>query len=273
MTYPARFFFIILLVLFCSNAKSETFKTQRDSSHPLLKSTKVAVSDIKVINEFPHDPESFTEGLTYHKGYLFESTGLKGRSLLRKMEIKSGRIIQETKLIDDYFGEGMTIIDNNIYQLTWHNKIGFIYNLNNFEKTGEFHYDGEGWGLATDGKNLWMSNGSTVITCHSPVNFELIGKIRVHDEQRLINNINELEFIRGEIWANIFMEDVIVRISPKTGRVLGWIDLRSLHSMLPPTERRDVMNGIAYDKENDRIFVTGKFWPKLFEIKLINYQR
>jgi glutaminyl-peptide cyclotransferase len=270
MTYPARFFFIILLVLFCSNANSETFKTQKDSSYTLLKSTKVAVSDIKVINEFPHDPGSFTEGLTYYKGYLFESTGLKGRSLLRKIEIKSGRIIQETKLADDYFGEGMTIIGNKIYQLTWHNNKGFIYNLNNFEKTGQFYYNGEGWGLATDGKNLWMSNGSAVITCHSPVNFEFIGKISVHDEHRLINNINELEFVRGEIWANIFMEDVIVRISPKTGKVLGWIDLRPLYSMLPPPERRDVMNGIAYDKENDRIFVTGKFWPKIFEIRLKN---
>jgi glutamine cyclotransferase len=115
-----------------------------------------------------------------------------------------------------------------------------------------------------------MSNGSAVITCHSPVNFEFIGKISVHDEHRLINNINELEFVRGEIWANIFMEDVIVRISPKTGKVLGWIDLRPLYSMLPPPERRDVMNGIAYDKENDRIFVTGKFWPKIFEIRLKN---
>jgi glutaminyl-peptide cyclotransferase len=272
MKYPARFFFILLLVLFCSNAKSETFKTKKDSSHPLLKSTKVAISNIKVINEFPHDQESFTEGLTYHEGYLYESTGLKGKSLLRKIEIKSGRIIQETKLADDLFGEGMTIISDNIYQLTWHNNKGFIYNLKNFEKTGEFHYEGEGWGLTTDDKNLLMSNGSAVITYLNPITFEVIRKITVHDEYRLIKNLNELEFIRGEIWANIFMEDVIVRISPSTGRVLGWIDLRSLVSLLPPLERRDVLNGIAYDKENDRIFVTGKFWPKLFEIRLIDKQ-
>ena len=272
MTYPARFFFIILLVLFATVADSESLKIQRASSYATLKLTKKVLSNVKVINEFPHNPESYTEGLAYHGGYLFESTGLKGRSFLRKIEIKSGRIIQETKLADDLFGEGIAIIGDKIYQLTWHHNTGFIYNYRNFEKVGDFHYDGEGWGLATDGKNLWLSNGSAVITCLNSVTFEVIRKITVHDENLQIINLNELEFIKGEIWANIFMEDIIVRISPVTGRVLGWIDLRSLLTRLPLPDKRDVTNGIAYDEENDRIFVTGKFWPKLFEIKLIDNQ-
>jgi glutamine cyclotransferase len=272
MVYCARFFFILLLVLFCSNSNSETFKVQKASSLTLLKSTKAAVSKIKVINIFPHDPESFTEGLVYHKGYLLESTGLNGKSSLRKIEIKSGKIIREIKLADEFFGEGMTLIGNKVYQLTWQNNTGFIYNLSDLQKMGEFHYEGEGWGLTADGKNLWMSEGSSTITCRNPVTFAIIRKINVRDENRPVKNINELEFVWGEIWANVFMEDVIVRISPMTGKVLGWIDLSPLIPMLPSLERRDVLNGIAYDKENDRIFVTGKFWPKLFEIKLINNQ-
>ena len=269
MIYLVRFFCILLLVLFYSDSNSDTVKIQKASSYALLKSTEASILNIKIVNIFPHDPESFTEGLTYHKRYLLESTGLNGKSSLRKIEIKSGKIIQEIKLADEFFGEGMTIIDNKIYQLTWQNNTGFIYNLPDLQKIGEFHYQGEGWGLTTDGKNLWMSDGSAVITCREPVSFKIIRKINVHDENSPVKNLNELEFVRGEIWANIFMEDIIIRIAPQTGKVLGWIDLSMLPSMLPPMERRDVLNGIAYDKENDRIFVTGKFWPKLFEIKLI----
>jgi len=232
--------------------------------------TTTPVATVRIINAFPHDKEAFTEGLLFHQGYFYESTGLNGQSSLRKVEIKSGKIIQEINLAHEYFGEGMTILGNKIYLLTWQHKTGFIYNLPDLRKTGEFHYEGEGWGLTTDGKNLWMSDGGTEITCRNPASFAIIRRITVRDSDKPVKNLNELEFVRGEIWANVFMEDVIVRISPQNGKVLGWIDLRSLHTELPETERRDVLNGIAYDKKNNRIFVTGKFWSKVFEIKLID---
>ncbi|HOW57472.1 MAG TPA: glutaminyl-peptide cyclotransferase [Smithellaceae bacterium] len=227
------------------------------------------VATVKIVNSFPHDKDAFTEGLLFHQGYFYESTGLQGQSSLRKVEIKSGKIIQEINLAHEYFGEGMTILGNKIYLLTWQNKTVFIYNLRDMQKTGVFHYEGEGWGLTTDGKNLWMSDGGEVITCRHPLSFAIIGKIIVRDGDKPVKNLNELEFVRGEIWANVFMEDVIVRISPRSGKVLGWIDLQPLYSALPAMERRDVLNGIAYDREKNRIFVTGKFWSKVFEIKVI----
>jgi glutamine cyclotransferase len=225
---------------------------------------------INVINTYPHDPESFTEGLVYHKGYLYESTGLKGKSVLKKMEITSGKVIKEVKLAEEYFGEGMAILHNKIYQLTWRNQTGFIYDLLSFRQIGKFSYQGEGWGLATDGKILFMSDGSSLITCRDPVSFKTIRKIDVRDGNRPVDKLNELEFIGGEIWANIFMEDILARISPQTGQVLGWIDLSPLLSLLPDPGKIDILNGIAYDPEKARIFVTGKFWPKLFEIKIRN---
>jgi glutamine cyclotransferase len=164
----------------------------------------------------------------------------------------------------------MAILHNKIYQLTWRNQTGFIYDLLSFRQIGKFSYQGEGWGLATDGKILFMSDGSSLITCRDPVSFKTIRKIDVRDGNRPVDKLNELEFIGGEIWANIFMEDIIARISPQTGQVLGWIDLSPLLSLLPDPRKINILNGIAYDPEKARIFVTGKFWPKLFEIKIRN---
>jgi glutamine cyclotransferase len=263
----------MLISIFFAALEPANAELQKSSSSVFLLTTKAPISNINIINIFPHDPESFTEGFVYHKGYLYESTGLNGKSFLKKMEITSGKIIKEVKLSEEYFGEGMAILDNKIYQLTWKNKTGFIYDLLSFQETGKFSYQGEGWGLTTDGKILFMSDGSPVISCIDPASFAVIRKIKVSDRKMPVNNLNELEFIRGEIWANIFMEDVIARISPQTGKVLGWIDLSQLHQMLPDQGKRDALNGIAYDPEGDRIFVTGKFWPKLFEIKVKNQKQ
>jgi len=268
-----RLFLLLSVFFFCTGLEQATAELQQSSSFGLLKTTKAPISNINIVNIFPHDPESFTEGLVYHKGYLYESTGLNGQSFLKKTEIKSGKIIKEVKLSEKYFAEGMAILDNKIYQLTWQNQTGFIYDLQSFKETGKFSYSGEGWGLTTNGEKLFMSNGSPMISCIDPVSFAVIRKIKVHDGKIPVNNLNELEFIRGEIWANIFMEDVIARISPQTGKVLGWIDLGRLRPMFPDPGNRDVLNGIAYDPEGDRIFVTGKYWTKLFEIKVQNQKQ
>jgi glutamine cyclotransferase len=260
----------MLLSIFFAALEPATAELQQSSSFGLLKTTEAPISNINVINIFPHDPESFTEGLVYHKGYLYESTGLNGKSFLKKIEIKSGKVIKEVKLSEEYFGEGMAILDNKIYQLTWKNQTGFIFDLPGFRQIGKFSYSGEGWGLATDGKIMFMSDGSSQIACRDPVSFKIIRKLDVRDANRPVDKLNELEIIGGEIWANVFMEDVIARISPQTGKILGWIDLSQLHLMLPDQGKRDALNGIAYDPEGDRIFVTGKFWPKLFEIKVKN---
>ncbi len=265
-----RLFLLVLVLFSCTGLEQATAELQQSSSFLLLKTTKAPISNIKIINIFPHDPESYTQGLVYHQGYLYESTGLKGKSVLKKMEIKSGKVIKIIKLREKYFGEGMAILDNKIYQLTWQNQTGLIYDLSSFREMGKFYYSGEGWGLTTDEKSLILSNGTSVITYLNSKSFKVIRKIIVQDGEMPVNNLNELEFVRGEIWANVFQEDVIARISPQTGNVLGWIDLSQLNSLLPHSERKDVLNGIAYDLEGDRLFITGKFWPKLFEIKVQN---
>jgi len=244
-------------------------KVQEWPSYALPRKTKAPISDIKIINIFPHDPDAFTQGLIYHHGYLYESTGLKGKSTLRKVDIKTGKIIKIIKLAPEYFGEGITILGKNIYQLTWQNKTGFVYDLKEFKKVRTFSYPGEGWGITTDGQYLFMSDGSSVISCVDPVTVAVLRKIIIHEGQQQIGNLNELEFIKGEIWANIFQKDLIVRISPATGKILGWVDLSLLYSLIPEHNRIDVLNGIAYDKIHDRIFVTGKLWPKIFEIKVL----
>jgi len=266
--------FLLLLLLFSSVWEPKVSNTQNLSTFHHLNTNRNSISDIVITNTFPHNPGSFTQGLVYHKGYLYESTGLNGNSSLKKIEIESGRVIKETKLGEKYFGEGLAILNDKIYQLTWKNREGFIYDLHTFREIGRFSYPGEGWGLATDGKILFMSDGSSTIFFIEPELFKIVGKIEVHDKNKIpINNLNELEYVKGEIWANIFMEDIIVRISPQTGNVLGWVDLRSLYKILPNQGRRDVLNGIAYDRKGDRIFITGKHWPELFEIKIQNLKQ
>ncbi len=263
-----RSILLMLIFFFCMEVIAIADERQKDQSYSLLKRTKVPIYSVKIINMFPHDPKAFTQGLFYYNGYLYESTGLKGKSTLRKVDIKSGKVLRKLKLDQNYFAEGITIYENKIYQLTWQNNIAFVYDLSRFKRLGNFSYRGEGWGITSNGKDFFMSNGSAVIDCIDPKHFTVVRKINVHDENAAISNLNELEFIRGEIWANIFMDSIIVRISPLTGEVLGWVDLSKLYNLLPVNCRVDVLNGIAYDQDTDRIFVTGKLWPKLFEIKL-----
>jgi glutamine cyclotransferase len=229
----------------------------------------VPVYTYEVVHAWPHDRGAFTEGLLYLDGMLIESTGLNGSSTLRKVDLGTGRVLQEIRLSAEYFGEGTTVLDGRIYQLTWQSRTGFVYDLGTMKKEGEFSYEGEGWGLTTDGRSLIMSDGTNRIRFIDPVTFRVKRTISVFNQGQPLEMINELEFIKGEIFANVWQTQFVVRIDPASGRLLGLIDFTGL---LPPQdydEHTDVLNGIAYDASADRIFVTGKDWPKLFEVRLV----
>jgi glutamine cyclotransferase len=223
----------------------------------------------RTVRVFPHDPDAYTQGLLWHNGFLYEGTGQEGHSSLRKVVLETGTVLQKHNLDSKFFGEGIAISGNQIYQLTWQSKVGFIYDLETFRELGRFYYNTEGWGLTTIGKQLVMSDGSNKLYFIDPLNFNTVSTIEVYDNQSMVVNLNELEYIGGEIWANIYMTDLIARIDPSTGKVTGYLDLVGIIS---PSERRndgdDVLNGIAWDPDADRIFVTGKNWPKLFEISV-----
>lgn len=221
----------------------------------------------RIVNTFPHDKNAFTQGLEFHNGYLYESTGLKGQSSLRKVELRTGRVLQIHRLPQEYFAEGITLFGDRIYQLTWQNGICFVYNANSFRQETQFRYDGEGWGLTNDGKHLIMSDGSETITFRDPETFAEVRKITVRAQGKPVKNLNELEYIEGEIWANIWYSDMIARIDPQTGIVKAWVDMEGLP--VPDRGIEEVLNGIAYDRQNKRLFVTGKNWSKLFEIELV----
>jgi|HigsolmetaAR202D_1030399.scaffolds.fasta_scaffold00067_7 Glutamine cyclotransferase len=231
------------------------------------------VQGFRVIASYPHDPEAFTQGLIYENGQLYEGTGLNGRSSLRRVELETGSVQQSVALEEQYFGEGITILGDKIYQLTWQNRVGFVYDKSSFALIGQFSYATEGWGLTTDGTHLIMSDGSSTIYFLDPNSFEVVRQVVVDNPTGgPISRINELEYINGEIYANIWQTDKIVRIDPNNGRVLGWIDLTGLLGPEDRVQPVDVLNGIAYDSENQRLFVTGKLWPKLFEIELIDLE-
>jgi len=221
-----------------------------------------------VVNTYPHDENAFTEGLGYDNGSLYESTGYYGSSTLRRVNLETGEVIQLYTLPSNYFGEGIAIFDGKIVQLTWREQKGFVYDEASFELIQEFNYSSEeGWGITYDGNKLIVSNGSSILTFLDPENFEKIGQIEVHDTAP-VSNINELESIEGKLYANIWMERKIAIIDPQTGQVEGWIDLSGIQD-IPNQDANNVLNGIAYDAEEDRLFVTGKGWPHLFEIKVI----
>jgi glutamine cyclotransferase len=224
----------------------------------------------RIVNSFPHDPDAFTQGLIYENNTLYEGTGLKGKSSLRKVDLETGRIQQIRNLSSKYFGEGITIFENKIIQLTWKSKIGFVYDKDSFDLLQTFNYTTEGWGITHDGSRLIMSDGTDTIYFLDPESFNVTGKINVFNDTGPITKLNELEYIKGEIYANIWQTDRIAIISPKTGEVTGWIDLTGLLNEKEFSSGANVLNGIAYDPENDRLFVTGKLWPKLFEIELVS---
>jgi glutamine cyclotransferase len=222
----------------------------------------------EVVRSFPHDRDAFTQGLIYLNGEWIESTGLNGKSSLRRVEPETGRVLKQIRVPEEFFAEGMTELEGKIYQLTWQSQKGFVYDLATFTLEKEFAYTGEGWGLTTDGKSLILSDGTNQIRFLDPKTFAVTRTISVQRDGSPLRLLNELEYIRGEIYANIWQSQSIARIDPATGRLLGIINLYGLLPTADRTEGTDVLNGIAYDASTDRLFVTGKNWPKLFEIRL-----
>jgi glutamine cyclotransferase len=223
----------------------------------------------KVVQAFPHDTTAFTQGLAFRDGFLYESTGLKGRSSLRKVRLETGEVVQRVDLAPDFFGEGITLLKNEVVQLTWLSHRGFVYNVSDFRLLRRFSYSGEGWGLATNGREIFMSDGTPAIRVLDADTLEQKRRFTVQDGDTPIDQLNELEFVDGEIFANVWKTDRIARISPQSGRVVGWIDLKGLLSPIYDLESGAVLNGIAYDSSRKRLFVTGKLWPSIFEIRLV----
>jgi glutamine cyclotransferase len=223
----------------------------------------------KIVHVYPHDRAAFTQGLEYRGGFLYEGTGLNGQSSLRKVELETGKVLQQIPVDPQYFGEGITLLDQRIIELTWQSHRGFIYDRDTFRRTASFDYPGEGWGLTHDARQVFMSDGTAQIRIWDPSTLQETRRINVHDDAMPIASLNELEYVRGEIYANVWQTDKIVRIDPADGRVTGWIDLTGLLTPAEISEGADVLNGIAYDSLGDRLFVTGKLWPKLFEIRLV----
>jgi glutamine cyclotransferase len=231
------------------------------------KTEQIPVLNVKLVRAYPHDPHAFTQGLEYYGGYLYESTGIAGQSTLRKVALETGEVIQKVSLPSQYFGEGLTIFHGKIYQLTWLSKKGFVYDLHSFRQLGEFPYDTEGWGLTHDDKSLIMSDGTNKIRYIDPASFGVTRTIELYAGGEGVVNLNELEYVKGEIFANIWHSPRIARVDARSGQVLAWIDLSSIVSKQQHGDEA-VLNGIAYDKAGDRLFVTGKNWSKLFEIKV-----
>ncbi len=223
----------------------------------------------RVVHTYPHDSSAFTQGLVMVDGMLYEGTGLNGRSSVRAVDLATGRVIQSAKVPDEYFGEGLTDWGSNLIELTWKAHRGFVYGRFSLRVVRTFAYKGEGWGLTHDRQHLIMSDGTTVLRFLDPVTFKVVRTLAVSDGGRPVKELNELEYVHGEIYANVWQTDQIARISPVTGKVIAWIDLSGLLTADERTDGNAVLNGIAYDQKNDRLFVTGKLWPKLFEIKVV----
>lgn len=287
-----RTFLLLIAVsaVFACNGTSGT-KTNinnKNSSNSTKAAVALPVSSYEVVNTFPHDPKAFTEGLFYHDGFLYESTGQERKSSLRKVDLNTGKVVQKFDLPPESFGEGISMIGDKIYQLTWQEGICRVFDAKDFKLIREFEYQGEGWGMTTDGTNLFMTDRTHVIRVMDPETFKPVRQLVVlREDGKPLMQINELEFIKGEIWANIWHSEdpailgkpnYIVRIDPNSGKILGWIDLGGISpddqpspsSMHDPSDPKaeNTLNGIAYDAEHDRIFVTGKNWKKLYEIRL-----
>lgn len=226
------------------------------------------VSIVSIVQLYPHDPEAFTQGLVFYEGDLIEATGLRGRSTIRHVDLETGAVEQSVSIADREFGEGAAVLNNKLYQLTWQANTAYVYDVETLTLRQTFSYKGEGWGLTENGRCLIMSNGSHIITYRDPETFEPLAQIEVIDENGPVNQLNELEYIDGEIWANVWQTNRIARIDPQSGAVLGWVDAAALTDLVQPTDGNAVLNGIAYDEENGRIFLTGKLWPTLFEVEI-----
>jgi glutamine cyclotransferase len=226
-------------------------------------------SGFEIVQSWPHDPRAFTQGLVYREGKLYEGTGLYSESNLREVDLQTGNVLRRRNLDPKYIGEGLALLGGKLYQLTWRSQLGFIYDATTFELVGQFSYSGEGWGLTEDGSSLILSDGTSTLRFLDPSTFAVRRSVKVTDEGREIPRLNELEYVNGEVYANVWQSDLIARIDPSTGHVKGWIDLSGLLPEAERTENTDVLNGIAYDAAQDRLLVTGKRWPKLFQIRLV----
>jgi glutamine cyclotransferase len=254
----------VLLVVTCG------FSCSNSPSSPVPGNSDAIIYTYNVVNTYPHDRTAFTQGLVFEDDFLYEGTGQYAHSTLRRVELETGDVLQIHELSDEFFGEGITIYGDEVIQITWQNNVGFVYNKSSFELLQQFSYPTEGWGITHDGTRLIMSDGTSTLHFLDPQTFEEIGQVEVIDNETPIARLNELEYIQGEIYANVWQEDWVVRVAPQTGQVVGWIDLRGLLTEEDRSEPVDVLNGIAYDAEAGRLFVTGKWWPKLFEIELIS---
>lgn len=230
--------------------------------------TAVATPGYRVIASYPHDPAAFTQGLVVIDGTLYEGTGLEGASTLRRVELDTGKVLQSVSLPVTMFGEGVAVLGERIYQLTWQSGVCFVYDRVSFEVVEQLTYSGEGWGLTTDGARLIMSDGSSTLTFRDPATFAELGRVEVLDAGVPVEELNELEYIDGEVWANVWKTDRIARIDPATGEVIAWVDLTGLRPASVKDDSSAVLNGIAWDAEAGRLFVTGKLWPTLFEIAI-----
>jgi glutaminyl-peptide cyclotransferase len=231
------------------------------------------IHSYKIVRTYPHDPSAFTEGLEFHNGALWESTGLNGSSSVRQVDLATGKLLENHPLSTLYFGEGITFFGARLFQLTYMNGIAFAYDPKTFKQLESFHYSGEGWALTHDAKRLIMSDGSSALRFLDPATFREQSRLAVRDGLRPVSDLNELEWIDGEIWANIWMQEIVARIDPRSGQVNSWIDFSGLRDQAGCTGDCDVLNGIAYDAARKRIFVTGKRWPKLFQVQVTSAER
>jgi glutamine cyclotransferase len=268
-----------MLASACSGVQATPFDSISPSasisSSPIDSSSSPTPSTVvnfgyEIIKVYPHDTGAFTEGLAFDAiGKLYEGTGLKGKSSLRQVDLTTGKVLRQYDLPAEYFGEGIAVYQEKIIQLTWQSHIGFVYNKGEFALLGDFSYNSEGWGLTYDGTHLIMSDGTANLYFLNPETFKVMNTVAVNDDGAPVNNINELEYINGQVYANIWKTDKIAIIDPATGRITGWVDLSGLLASQGYTGKVDVLNGIAYDAGTQRLFITGKYWPYIFEIKLV----
>jgi len=260
---------ILAVVVMLASAAAAAATAQRAAQRPAAAASAPApVSRYRIVNIYPHDRAAFTEGLFFHEGVLYESTGQNGKSWIRKIRLENGEVLQQAPLESQYFGEGIVAWKKSLIQLTYTTEIGFVYDLATLKRQRSFNYSGQGWALTHDGTRIIMSDGSASLRFLDPETLRETGRLPVTDAGKPVLELNELEFVKGEILANVWKTERIARISPKTGQVTGWIDVSGL---LDPRDAAgvDVLNGIAYDAAGDRLFVTGKLWPKLFEIRIV----
>ena len=267
-TPKIRLIIVLALAVSCVYCQNNANTNQPVQPTPTPVNTVVQKYGYQIVNIYPHDSNAFTQGLILSEGQLLESTGQIGSSSLRRINLETGKIVKKVDVPVPYFAEGITLLNGKIYQLTWQHGLGFIYDAKTLDRVGEFKYEGEGWGLTNDGQSLILSDGTFRLRFIDPVSFQVTRTLNVLDGSAPVTDLNELEFVQGEIYANVWHEDRIASIDPKSGRVTAWIDLSGLMPEGELSDEEAVLNGIAYDQTSDRLIVTGKLWPRVFEIKV-----